>query len=316
MRPCTAILADPVFKEHRPPPMHPESPARYDAAVGGISAVVNPDRLLWIAPRSATEDEVALCHTREYIDIVKRDVLDSVPCLRTGDTDVSGRSFEVALRAVGALLDAVDSVASRTVANAFCPVRPPGHHASADRGMGFCIFNNVAIAARYAQIKHGLDRILIVDWDVHHGNGTQSIFYEDPSVFYFGTHQWPLYPGTGRAHERGSGDGAGFTLNRPVGAGSGGHEVIGSFRDLLVPAMREFKPMLVLLSAGFDGRVGDPIGNMSLTDDDFSELTGIVMEIAGEYADDRIVSAMEGGYQLTGLASAVGVHVRRLSEVY
>ena len=295
--------------------MHPESPARYDAALSGIAGVVNRDRLLWLVPRSATEDEVALCHTREYIDTVKMDVLDTVPCLRTGDTDVSERSFEVALKAVGGVLDAVDAVMNREAANAFCPVRPPGHHATADRGMGFCIFNNIAIGARYARAKYGLDRVLIVDWDVHHGNGTESIAYEDPGIFYFSTHQWPLYPGTGPSHSDGAGEGKGCTINCPVGAGSGGHEIISAFHGLLVPAMRTFKPELVLVSAGFDARVGDPIGNLALTDDDFSDLTGILMAIAAEYADNRLVSALEGGYQLTGLASSVGAHVRRLTEL-
>jgi acetoin utilization deacetylase AcuC-like enzyme len=200
------------------------------------------------------------------------------------------------------------------VRNAFAAVRPPGHHATADAGMGFCVFNNVAIGARYAQRRHGLARVLIVDWDVHHGNGTQAIFYDDPSVFYFSIHQRPHYPGTGRANQTGTGAGQGFTLNCPLAAGSGGREARAAFLDRLVPAMRDFRPELVLVSAGFDARVGDPLGGLVLTDDDFADLTGIAMDIAAEYAGGRLVAALEGGYNLPGLAAAAGAHVRRLTQ--
>jgi len=310
----TIIICDPVYKEHCPPPGHPESPARYDAALEGIAqALGDPLPVKKMAPRPATVDEVMLCHTREYIDMVREDVKDTVPCLRTGDTDVCERSFEVALLAAGGVLTAVDAVAGGEADNAFCTVRPPGHHATADCGMGFCIFNNIAIGARYAREKHGVERVLIVDWDVHHGNGTQDIFYEDASVFFFSTHQWPLYPGTGLAHETGAGKGKGYTLNCPLAAGSGRVELVNAFRGRLLPAMRKFKPEFVLISAGFDGRIGDPIGGLTLGDSDFAELTGLVMDVADEYAEGRIVSTLEGGYRLSGLASAVGAHVRRLT---
>ena len=310
----TGLVADPIYKAHDPGPRHPESPARYDAAVRGVMSAVDEPNLVRIAPRAATEDEVALCHTREYINIVREDVQDSVRCLRTGDTDVCERSFDVALLAVGGVLEAVDAVMAGSVRNAFCPVRPPGHHASADRGMGFCIFNNAAVAARYAQRQHGVERVLIADWDVHHGNGTQDVFYEDPSVFYFSTHQWPLYPGTGRAHEVGAGAGRDTTLNCPVAVGAGAAEVVGSFRALLVPAMRRFRPDLVIVSAGFDGESGDYIGGLSLVERDFAELTHLVMDIAAEYATDRLVSTLEGGYRLEGLAECAGAHAAALTN--
>ena len=310
----TLIIADDRYRDHVPGGMHPECPERYEAAVQGIRHAVDAASLVWATPRRATEDEVALCHTRDYIEMVKLDVLDKVPCLRTGDTDVCPESFEVALLAVGGVLDAVDAVFDGSARNAFCPVRPPGHHATADRGMGFCIFNNIAIGARYAQQRHGIERVLIVDWDVHHGNGTQDIFYDDPSVFSFSTHQWPLYPGSGQRHQQGAGDGLGFTMNRPVGAGAGGHELMAALREGLIPAMRRFKPELIMMSAGFDGRISDPLGGLALKDSDFAELTGMTMDLAAAHADSRLVSALEGGYDLPGLASAVGAHVGRLVQ--
>jgi acetoin utilization deacetylase AcuC-like enzyme len=218
----------------------------------------------------------------------------------------------VAARAAGTALNAVDAVMEGRARNAFCVVRPPGHHANASRGMGFCLLNNIAIAARYAQRRHGVGRALIVDWDVHHGNGTQDIFYGDGSVFFFSTHQWPLYPGTGRANERGSGAGAGTTMNCPFPAGSGRREILGAVRESLMPAMREYRPELVLVSAGFDSRVGDLLGRFTLTDDDFAELTEAVMEIADASAGGRVVSLLEGGYSLSGLASASTAHVGAL----
>jgi len=310
----TGLVYDPIYEEHRPGIGHPERSERLDAVLRGVAAAVPEERLRRIKPRAATEEELALCHTHEYIRQATEDILSGEPSLTTGDTDVCERSLEAARFAAGGVLTAVDAVMGGGVRNAFCAVRPPGHHATPDRGMGFCVFNNIAIAARYAQMTHGLKRVLIADWDVHHGNGTQAIFYEDPTVFFFSTHQWPFYPGSGRASETGLGRGKGFTLNCPFAAGSGRVEIVGAFKEKLVPAMRAFQPEFVFLSAGFDSREEDLLGNFVLTDDDFADLTGIVMEIAAQYAGQRLVSTLEGGYFLPGLASAAGAHVRRLTE--
>jgi acetoin utilization deacetylase AcuC-like enzyme len=310
----TAILADPVYKEHQTGRSHPERPERMDAVVHALERDGAIKDALRIPVRSATEDELALCHTRPYIEIAKRDVARGARDLSTGDTQISPQSFDVALKAAGGILNAVDAVVDRKAANAFCAVRPPGHHATPDRGMGFCLFNNVAIAARYAQKKHGIARVAIVDWDVHHGNGTQDIFYSDGSVFYFSTHQSPWYPGTGAANETGEGKGEGSTLNCPFPAGSGAKEILGAFQSKLIPALRHFKPELVLLSAGFDSRLGDPLGQFTLSDADFADLTKLMLDVAHQYAGGRLVSVLEGGYSLTGLAAASAAHVEALRK--
>jgi acetoin utilization deacetylase AcuC-like enzyme len=311
---ATAILADPVYKEHQTGKSHPERPERMDAVVHALEQDGAIQDALRIPVRPATEDELALCHTRQYIEIARRDVAAGARDLSTGDTQISPRSFDVALKAAGGLLNAVDAVVERKAANAFCAVRPPGHHATPNRGMGFCLFNNVAIAARYAQKKHGIARVAIVDWDVHHGNGTQDIFYSDGSVFYFSTHQSPWYPGTGAANETGEGKGQGATLNCPFPAGSGHKEILGAFQSKLIPALRDFKPELVLLSAGFDSRLGDPLGQFTLSDADFAALTTLMLEVAHQYAGGRLVSVLEGGYSLPGLAAASAAHVEALRK--
>jgi len=310
----TAILNDPMCREHLVGRSHPERPERYDAVVEGLEGEGLLARTQELAPRAATEDELALCHTREYIHTVQRDVARGSIYLSTGDTEIGPNSYEVARRAVGGVLNAVDCVMAGRSATAFCAVRPPGHHATPSRGMGFCVFNNVALAARYAQKKHGVGRTLVIDWDVHHGNGTQDAFYSDASVFFFSTHQWPLYPGTGRADETGEGAGAGTTMNFPLPALSGRKQVLGAMRDSLLPAMKQYRPELVLISSGFDARVGDQLGSFTLTDEDFADLTRAALEIAKEHARGRVVSVLEGGYTLAGLASATAAHVRALLE--
>ena len=309
----TAIMYDPIFREHLAGREHPERPERLDAVMSALAGAGLMERLVRVEARTATDEELLLCHTREYLSIARRDVASGRPYLSTGDTDITPNSWDIAARAAGGVLNAVDAVFAGKADNAFCAVRPPGHHATASRGMGFCLLNNVALAARYAQTKHRIGRVLIVDWDVHHGNGTQEIFYRDGSVLFFSSHQWPLYPGTGRADETGEGAGEGATMNFPLPAGSGRREVLGAVENSLVPVAERFRPELVLISAGFDSRIGDLLGRFTLTDADFADLTRVVMGIAGRHAGARVVSLLEGGYSLDGLGSAAAAHVAALA---
>jgi acetoin utilization deacetylase AcuC-like enzyme len=308
----TALVADPLFKEHDTGEGHPERPERFDAVMQRLTAAKFYPSLKRIETRHATDDEIALCHGRGYISAVRQDVAAGASALRTGDTAISERSLEVAIEAVGGVLNAVDAVMNGDARNAFCAVRPPGHHATPNRGMGFCIFNNVAVAARYAQKHHGAGRVLIADWDVHHGNGTQDCFYDDGTVLFMSAHQSPWYPGTGMSWETGKSAGRGTTLNCPFPAGAGREEILGAFRNKLLPAAKDFKPDVVFLSAGFDSRLGDPLGRFTLSDDDFVELTGVMLEIADTHAGGRLISLLEGGYALDGLASAAARHVETL----
>jgi len=310
----TGLLADEIFSQHDPGRGHPESPGRHAAVWDRLEEDGVLTKFSRIPARVATDGELERCHDPEYVALVVNEITSGVRTLSTGDTDVCEDSLEVARRATGGMLNAVDALFAGELKNAFCATRPPGHHATPGRGMGFCIFNHVAAAARHAQVKHGAERVAIIDWDVHHGNGTQDIFYDDPEVFYFSTHQSPWYPGTGAASERGQGRGEGTTLNVPVAAG-GGMGVIGeAFRERFLPAMDAFKPDLVLVSAGFDSRIGDPLGNLELTDADFAELTRMLLDLAGKYAGGRLVSVLEGGYNVSGLASAVSAHVGELAK--
>jgi acetoin utilization deacetylase AcuC-like enzyme len=306
----TGLVADPVCKTHETGWGHPECPERYDATFQGLCQRGLIDHLEKIPSRLATEAEVARVHDPDYVRKARREIQAGASTLSTGDTEVCQASYEAALYAVGGVLNAVDAVVRQKVKNAFCLVRPPGHHATRDRGMGFCVFNNVAAAARHAQETLGVKRVVIVDWDVHHGNGTQDIFYDDDSVFYFSTHQSPWYPGTGAREETGAGQGRGFTLNCPVEAGAGRREIFSAFEDEFLPTMKTFKPELVIISAGFDSRVDDPLGGLRLTDDDFADLTRMLLGLA----HGRLVSVLEGGYNLPGLASAVAAHVQALVD--
>jgi acetoin utilization deacetylase AcuC-like enzyme len=308
----TGLLFDAAFVLHDPGPNHPESPDRYRAIKKAFDRAGLFDKLTHIPARSATDDDLHLCHTRAYVATVRHDIARKSATLSTGDTAIGEHTFDIATLAAGAALSGVDAVMSGRTRNAFAAVRPPGHHATASRGMGFCVFNSAAIAARYARKVHGVERVLIADWDVHHGNGTQDIFYEDHSVFFFSTHQWPWYPGTGAASETGAGSGKGTTMNCPLPAGSGHADIVGAFRKKLMPAMAAFRPELVILSAGFDSRRADPLGRFVLRDEDFRELTEITMEIAATTANGRLLSILEGGYNLPGLGAAAVAHVEAL----
>lgn len=308
----TGLLLDPIYEKHETGRGHPESRRRYEVITARLEEAGLAGKMAKVPVREARDEEILLCHTEEYLELAIREIGAGAEVLSTGDTAVCPDTLQVARKATGGVLNAVDGVMEGKLERAFCAVRPPGHHATPDRAMGFCVFNNVAVAARHAQKRHGIERVAIIDWDVHHGNGTQDMFYEDGSVYYFSTHQYPWYPGTGAKIEKGKGEGEGRTLNVPLPAGSGMEEIGAAFRGPFLDAMKEFKPELVIVSAGFDSRLGDPLGNFTLTDDDFRELTNILMGLAEKHAGGRLLSVLEGGYHLKGLASAVAAHVEVL----
>lgn len=318
----TCLICDPLCLNHLTGFGHPESPARFQAIDKILSSHGIKHSSNSFKPRMAIKKELILCHTNQYIECVESDIkkcmnlrlLDGSYTLSTGDVQICPDSWNAALLAVGGALTGVDLVMQQRGKNAFSYLRPPGHHACSDRGMGFCIFNNVAIAARYVQQKYGLKRVLIVDWDVHHGNGTQEIFDADPSVFYFSTHQLGIYPGTGSADDRGIGQAVGTKMNFPISAGIASRkDVLAAFQGPLVEAMKHFKPEFILISAGFDAHYSDPLGGFNLTEQDFAALTAIVMKIADAYAQGRVVSLLEGGYHLEGLARSALEHAKKLS---
>ena len=305
----TALLLDDFFMRHRTEYGHPECPERLAA----IRKALDPlEDLVVLRSRKADLEEIALCHDPRYVENVLKLLESGETELAGGDVSVCAESGKVALHAAGGVIETVDAVLIGHMQNAFCAVRPPGHHARPAAAMGFCIFNNIAIAARHAQRQHGVERVAIVDWDVHHGNGTEEIFYSDGSVLYFSTHQWPWYPGTGHASETGEGKGAGLIINCPLPAGSGRAEILRVFCDRLLPALEKYRPQLLLISAGFDSRVGDPLGQFRLTDQDFADLTRMLLDFAAGPCGGRVVSVLEGGYNLAGLGEAVKFHVSQL----
>ncbi len=309
----TGLITDTRLKQHVTGPHHPEQPERISVVVNRLEWSGIARDLVQLKPQLATDEQLERVHPADYIQLVAREAAEGFQHLSTGDTDINGFTPEVARRAAGCAVAAVDAVFGREVHNAFCAIRPPGHHASQSRGMGFRVFNSVAVAARHAQAVYGAEHVAIVDWDVHHGNGTQDIFYEDGSVLFFSTHQSPWYPGTGAANETGSGAGSGKIINCPLPAGSGRSSVLAAFKERLLPALESFGPDLILISAGFDSRIGDPLGHFRLTDLDFRELTALMMDAAEKYCDGRLVSLLEGGYNLEGLAMAAEAHVRALA---
>ena len=308
------LLEEDRFVKHDTGAGHPESSARYRAISKRFteSKLLEHDGIVRLKSREAGDEEIERCHDPAHVALAREEIRGGRSLLSTGDTNVCADTLQVALHAVGATLNAVDAIYTGEVRNAFCAVRPPGHHATPSCGMGFCVFNSAAIAARYAQKKHGAEKVAIIDWDVHHGNGTQDIFYEDPSVFYFSTHQSPWYPGTGAREETGAAKGRGTTMNAPLPAGTGMAQIGQAFEDRFLPAMEDFKPDLILISAGFDSRIDDPLGNFLLTDEDFATLTGMLTGLASRSAESRIVSVLEGGYNVDGLACACEAHVRAL----
>ncbi len=310
----TGLVYDPTFLAHRVSAMHPEQPARLQAIMSALEEAGLLAQLKQLRARPAGDAELAAIHTLEYVERVKQACERGERFLDSLDTEICPDSHTAARLAAGAVLAAASAVADGEVDNAFCAVRPPGHHAVREQAMGFCIFNNVAIAARYLQQTHRLQRILIVDWDAHHGNGTQEAFYGDNTVFYFSVHRYPFYPGTGAANERGEGKGVGFTLNVPLPVGSGDAAYQDAFERVLRRAVEEFEPEFVLLSAGFDSHYLDPLGGMRVTEKGFKAMLQVVLELAARFCGGKVVSVLEGGYHLEALRVCACDHVAMLLE--
>jgi len=306
------LFADPLFLEHRTGP-HPESPERLRylhefLKSQPVAARFHPGRFLPAQP-----EQLALVHQPEYVESIRRYAAAGGGRVEA-DTVLSSESFDVACAAAGAAISAVDAVLSGTASRALCLVRPPGHHALADAPMGFCLFNNVAIAAGHALKQFGLNRVLIIDWDVHHGNGTQDIFYRSEQVYFLSAHRHPFYPGTGAAEETGSGPGLGTKFNLPIRFGTPRPAYLDRFQSLLESAASRARPELVLISAGFDAHRADPVGSLGLETEDFEPLTRLVIQVAEQYCQGRLVSLLEGGYNVHALAESVTCHMEALAK--
>jgi len=307
---ATLFITHPACLNHLTPPGHPERPDRLRA----IERVFASDKfqgLVRTEAPTAEFDTIALCHPMDYVTAL-RDASPSSGLVQIdADTSMSPGSFEAALRAAGGGVHAVDEVMAGRVSNAFVATRPPGHHTETARPMGFCLFNNAAIAARYAQKRYGIDHVAVVDFDVHHGNGSQDIFWSDKTVMYCSTHQMPLYPGTGARGERGEHN---TVVNAPLSPGDGGAKFREAFENVILPRLRDFQPELIVISAGFDAHQRDPLANLNLVEADFAWATQKVMEAAQANANGRVVSMLEGGYDLEGLSNSAAAHVSALMQ--
>ena len=304
----TLLITHPACLNHLTPLGHPERPERLRAVEHALEAEKFQSLARVQAP-TAPFEIIALCHPMDYIVQIREASPREGMVRLDADTSMSPGSFEAALRAVGGAIHAVDEVVTKKAANAFVATRPPGHHAETARPMGFCFFDNAAIAARYAQDHHGIARAAIVDFDVHHGNGSQEIFWADKTVMYCSTHQMPLFPGTGAIGESGEHNNV---VNAPLRPGDGGEAFRAAFENRILPRLRDFKPELIVISAGFDAHMRDPLANLNLVEADFVWATQKVMEVADQCADGRVVSLLEGGYDLEALASSVAAHVTAL----
>ena len=308
----TGVVCDDIYKEHLAGFPHVESPDRLNVIYDMLDSTDMSERFANISPRPATHDELAWVHSESHIKRVA--ATDGKPHSSLDpDTQTTPLSYQAAKLAAGGLFCLVDKIFDNTVKNGFALVRPPGHHAEGDRAMGFCLFNNVALGARYAMNTYGVKKILIVDWDLHHGNATQKTFYTDPDVLYFSTHQYPYYPGTGGLMEVGQGDGEGLTVNVPLSPGCGDSDFFKIFKQVLFPIASDLKPELIFISAGFDTYFSDPLGGMNVTPKGYAAMTRLMIDIAREYASERLAITLEGGYHLTGLRDSVRAVLRELT---
>lgn len=311
---AVALVYHPDYLLHVPPFEHPESPARLLSIMDHLSSNGLAGKMLPVKPDYPDIADILRVHDPEYLRNLEAACLRGDSTLDAEDTYLCRDSYAIALLSAGGAIAGAKAVATGSVRRAFCAVRPPGHHADSRTGRGFCLLNNVAVAARYLQARHGVSRVLIVDWDVHHGNGTQAIFLEDPTVFFFSIHEHPsfLYPGTGRRWETGKGAGEGTTLNSPMSPGTGDEEYRAAFEQMLRPAVEKFRPEIILVSAGFDAHKEDPLADIMVTAEAYRFMTGFVCEMADRYCAGKVVSVLEGGYEIHSLVTSVATHVQEL----
>lgn len=312
---ATGFLYDERFLHHDAGPGHPERKERLESTIVHLRARPWYDQLVPLSPTAGDPSWIETVHSAKLIGRAAAACESGLPFLDVADVGISSASYEVACLAVGGALQLADRVASGELDNAFSLSRPPGHHAEHDRALGFCLFNNVAITARYLQREHGLDKVAILDWDVHHGNGTQHTFDADPSVLYLSLHQYPYYPGTGAASENGEGAGRGATVNCPMPAGASDDLYRSAFAERILPALDAFAPQAVIISAGFDAHVDDPLAQVCLSTECFGWMTERVMEIANQHAGGRIISMLEGGYNTETLPHCIATHLQVLLGV-